>query len=95
MFETTRDDVGYRWATSDADVAPVNRFILEEAHRMAGTLHAPAVVALGKLKIHLADEARDLESLRLPRSCFASTLICAVPAPGTDAPTAGRTPWSQ
>ena len=37
------------------------RFVLDEAHLIAGTLHAPALVALGKLKIHLADETGALE----------------------------------
>ena len=45
----------------EAAVGLEGRFVLEEAHLIAGALHAPAVVALGKLKIHMADETGALE----------------------------------
>ena len=57
IFETTRGrqllQVGN---LGEAATALEGRFSLAEAHKVAGPLHAPAVVALGKLKIHTADE---------------------------------------
>ena len=57
IFETTRGrqllQVGN---LTEAATELEGRFSVAEAHRVAGPLHAPAVVALGKLKIHTADE---------------------------------------
>ena len=62
VFETTRGRLALQMGDlAEAAVALENRFTLEEAHLIAGPLHAPAVVALGKLKIHLADERGALE----------------------------------
>ena len=62
VFETTRGRLALQMGDlAEAAVALENRFTLEEAHLIAGTLHAPAVVALGKLKIHLADQTGALE----------------------------------
>ena len=62
VFETTRGRLALQMANfAEAAVALENRFTVAEAHLIAGTLHAPAVVAFGKLKIHLADEAGALE----------------------------------
>ena len=62
VFETTRGRLALQMGDlAEAAVALENRFTVEEAHLIAGTLHAPAVVALGKLKIHLADETGALE----------------------------------
>ena len=61
-FETTRGrqllQVGN---LADAATALEGRFSVADAHRAAGPLHAPAVVALGKLKIHTGDEREALE----------------------------------
>jgi DNA-binding CsgD family transcriptional regulator/tetratricopeptide (TPR) repeat protein len=62
VFETTRARQHLQMGNlTEAAVALEGRFVLAEAHLIAGTLHAPAVVALGKLKLHLADEAGALE----------------------------------
>jgi DNA-binding CsgD family transcriptional regulator len=62
VFETTRARQHLQMGDlAEAAVALEGRFVLDEAHLIAGTLHAPAVVALGKLKLHLADEAGTLE----------------------------------
>ena len=56
VFETTRGRLALQMGDlSEAAVGLENRFTLKDAHLIAGTLHAPAVVALGKLKLHLAD----------------------------------------
>ena len=41
---------------TEASAALEGRFSLEEAHLVAGALHAPSVVALAKLMIHTGDE---------------------------------------
>jgi DNA-binding CsgD family transcriptional regulator/tetratricopeptide (TPR) repeat protein len=46
---------------ADAATALEGQFSLAEAHKVAGPLHAPAVVALGKLKIHTAEGREALE----------------------------------
>jgi DNA-binding CsgD family transcriptional regulator/tetratricopeptide (TPR) repeat protein len=46
---------------AEAAAALEGRFSVEEARRVAGPLHAPAVVALGKVKIHTAEERDALE----------------------------------
>ncbi|MHB1929150.1 MAG: helix-turn-helix transcriptional regulator, partial [Acidimicrobiales bacterium] len=62
MFETTKGrqllQVGN---LAEAATALEGRFSVADAHRVAGPIHAPAVVALGKLKIHTADERDALE----------------------------------
>ena len=48
VFETTRGRLALQMGDlSEAAVGLENRFTLKEAHLIAGTLHAPAVVALG------------------------------------------------
>ena len=73
VFETTRGRLALQMGDlSEAAVALENRFTLEEAHLIAGTLHAPAVVALGKLKIHLADETGALEVAEIAKAMLNS-----------------------
>jgi DNA-binding CsgD family transcriptional regulator len=62
VFETTRGRLSLQMGDlTEAGAALEGRFALDEAHLIAGTLHAPAVVALGKLKIHTRDEVGALE----------------------------------
>ncbi len=62
MFETTKGrqllQVGN---LAEAATALEGRFSVADTHRVAGPIHAPAVVALGKLKIHTADERDAIE----------------------------------
>ena len=68
VFETTRGRLALQMGDlAEAAVALENRFTLGEAHLIAGTLHAPAVVALGKLKIHLADDTGALEAAEIAK----------------------------
>ncbi|MGD0312899.1 MAG: LuxR C-terminal-related transcriptional regulator [Acidimicrobiales bacterium] len=62
VFETTRGRQNLQMGDlEEASVDLEGRFALDEAHLIAGTLHAPAVLALGKLKIHAGDEPGALE----------------------------------
>jgi DNA-binding CsgD family transcriptional regulator len=73
VFETTRGRLALQMGDlSEAAVALENRFTLEEAHLIAGTLHAPAVVALGKLKIHVADETGAVEVAEIAKAMLHS-----------------------
>src|SRR5277367_986457 len=46
---------------TEAELALEGRISREEAHLVAGALHAPSVVALGALKIHTGDKSGALE----------------------------------
>ena len=62
VFETTKGRQSLQMGDlAEAGAALEGRFALDEAHLIAGTLHAPAVVALGKLKIHLGEELGALD----------------------------------
>jgi DNA-binding CsgD family transcriptional regulator len=62
VFETTRGRQMLQMGNfTEAALALEGRFSGEEAHLIAGALHAPSVVALGTLKIHTADESGALE----------------------------------
>ncbi len=68
VFETTKGRLALQMGDlAEAAVALENRFTLEEAHLIAGTLHAPAVVALGKLKIRLGDQTGALEAAEIAK----------------------------
>ena len=49
---------------------------MTEARRVAGPLHAPAVVALGKLKIHTADERDALEVAEIAKVMLTADAPC-------------------
>ena len=62
VFETTRGRQMLQMGNfAEAALALEGRFSREEAHLIAGALHAPSVVALGTLKIHTGDESGALE----------------------------------
>jgi DNA-binding CsgD family transcriptional regulator len=62
VFETTRGRQMLQMGNfAEAALALEGRFSAEEAHLVAGALHAPSVVALGTLKIHTGDKSGALE----------------------------------
>jgi len=62
VFETTRGRQMLQMGNfAEAALALEGRFSREEAHLVAGALHAPSVVALGALKIHTGDKSGALE----------------------------------
>ncbi len=62
VFETTRGRQMLQMGNfAEAALALEGRFSREEAHLVAGALHAPSVVALGTLKIHTGDKSGALE----------------------------------
>src|ERR1700719_822586 len=75
MFETTKGrellQVG-----NLAEAALEGRFSVADAHRVAGPIHAPAVVALGKLKIHTADERDALEIAEIAKVMLTADAPC-------------------
>ena len=77
MFETTKGrellQVGN---LAEAATALEGRFSVADAHRVAGPIHAPAVVALGKLKIHTADERDALEVAEIAKIMLNADAPC-------------------
>jgi DNA-binding CsgD family transcriptional regulator len=61
---------------AEAATALEGQFSVAEAHRVAGPLHAPAVVALGKLKIHTADEREALEVAEIAKVMLDADAPC-------------------
>ena len=107
VFETTKGRLALQMGDlAEAAVALENRFTVEEAHLVAGTLHAPAVVALGKLKIHLADQSGALEVAEIakvmlhsdtPYVRYHAVVVLGAPfrsvSPTLWGPTCGLTAW--
>jgi DNA-binding CsgD family transcriptional regulator len=62
VFETTRGRQMLQMGNfAEAALALEGRFGRQDAHLIAGALHAPSVVALGRLKIHTGDESGAVE----------------------------------
>jgi DNA-binding CsgD family transcriptional regulator len=61
---------------TEAAIALEGRFSLQEAHRVVGPLHAPGVVALGKLKIHTAEERDALEVAEIAKVMLKAEAPC-------------------
>jgi DNA-binding CsgD family transcriptional regulator len=77
VFETTRGRQMLQMGNfTEAAVALEGRFSREEAHLIAGALHAPSVVALGALKIHTADESGALEVAGIAKIMLQATAPC-------------------
>jgi DNA-binding CsgD family transcriptional regulator len=77
ILETTRGlQLLQAGSLVEAAVALEGRFSVEEAHLVAGALHAPSVVALGKLKIHTADEREALEVAEIAKVMLTSDAPC-------------------
>jgi DNA-binding CsgD family transcriptional regulator len=77
MFEVTRGrqllQVGN---LAEAATALEGRYNVADAHRVLGPIHAPAVVALGKLKIHTADEREALEVAEIAKVMLNAAAPC-------------------
>ena len=77
MFEVTKGrqllQVGN---LAEAATALEGRYSVADAHRVLGPIHAPAVVALGKLKIHTADEREALEIAEIAKVMLNSGAPC-------------------
>jgi DNA-binding CsgD family transcriptional regulator len=74
VFETTRGRQNLQMGElTDAGAALEGHFAVDEAHLIQGTLHAPAVVALGKLKIHAGDEVGALEVAEIAKVMLRSS----------------------
>jgi DNA-binding CsgD family transcriptional regulator/tetratricopeptide (TPR) repeat protein len=77
IFETTKGrqllQVGN---LAEAATALEGQFSVAEGHRVAGPLHAPAVVALGKLKIHTAEERDALEVAEIAKVMLTADAPC-------------------
>jgi DNA-binding CsgD family transcriptional regulator len=77
MFEVTKGrqllQVGN---LAEAATALEGRYSVADAHRVLGPIHAPAVVALGKLKIHTGDEREALEIAEIAKVMLNSGTPC-------------------
>ena len=77
IFETTRGRQMLQMGNfTEAALALEGRFSSEEAHLIAGALHAPSVVALGTLKIHTGDESGALEVAGIAKIMLQATAPC-------------------
>jgi DNA-binding CsgD family transcriptional regulator/tetratricopeptide (TPR) repeat protein len=77
MFETTKGRQLFQVGNlAEAATALEGRFSVADAHRVAGPLHAPALVALGKLKIHTADEGEALEVAEIAKIMLKADAPC-------------------
>jgi DNA-binding CsgD family transcriptional regulator len=77
IFETTKGrQLLQAGNLGEAAAALEGRFSIDEAYLVAGALHAPAVVALGKLKIHTADERDALEVAEIAKVMLNSDAPC-------------------
>lgn len=61
---------------AEAATALEGQFTVAEAHRVAGPLHAPAVVALGKLKIHTAEMSAAAEVAEIAKIMLGADAPC-------------------
>ena len=77
MFEVTKGrqllQVGN---LAEAATALEGRYSVADAHRVLGPIHAPAVVALGKLKIHTGDEREALEVAEIAKVMLNAAAPC-------------------
>ncbi len=77
VFETTRGRQMLQMGNfAEAAVALEGRFSCEEAHLIAGALHAPSVVALGTLKIRTGDESGALEVAEIAKIMLQARAPC-------------------
>jgi DNA-binding CsgD family transcriptional regulator len=77
VFETTRGRQMLQMGNfAEAAVALEGRFSRRDAHLVAGALHAPSIVALGTLKIHLADESGALEAAEIAKVMLQASAPC-------------------
>ena len=77
VFETTRGRQMLQMGNfTEAALALEGRFSSEEAHLIAGALHAPSVVALGTLKIHTGDESGALEVAEIAKIMLQAKAPC-------------------
>jgi DNA-binding CsgD family transcriptional regulator len=60
----------------EAATALEGRYSVADAHRVLGPIHAPAVVALGKLKIHTGDEREALEVAEIAKVMLNAAAPC-------------------
>ena len=77
MFEVTKGrqllQVGN---LAEAATALEGRYSVADAHRVLGPIHAPAVVALGKLKIHTGDEREALAVAEIAKVMLNAAAPC-------------------
>ena len=67
-FETNKGDLTLQIGDLlEAGAALEGRYTIDDAHLVVGVLHAKAVVALGKLKIHLGDQLGALEQAEIAK----------------------------
>jgi DNA-binding CsgD family transcriptional regulator len=77
IFETTRGWQRLQMGDfAEAALALEGRFSREEAHLIAGALHAPSIVALGNLKIHTGDESGALEAAGIAKIMLQAKAPC-------------------
>jgi DNA-binding CsgD family transcriptional regulator/tetratricopeptide (TPR) repeat protein len=77
MFEVTKGRQVLQVGNfAEAATALEGRYSVADAHRVLGPIHAPAVVALGKLKIHTANEREALEVAEIAKAMLKSTTPC-------------------
>ncbi len=77
IFETTRGRQMLQMGNfTEAALALEGGFSDEEAHLIAGALHAPSVVALGMLKIHTGDESGALEAAEIAKIMLRAKAPC-------------------
>ncbi len=77
MFETTKGRQLLQIGNlAEAATALEGRYSVADAHRVLGPIHAPAVVALGKLKIHTADEREALEIAEIAKVMLNAGIPC-------------------
>src|SRR5580698_10973025 len=77
VFETTRGRQMLQMGNfAEAAVALEGRFSREDAHLVAGALHAPSIVALGTLKIHTGDESGALEVAEIAKTMLQARAPC-------------------
>jgi DNA-binding CsgD family transcriptional regulator/tetratricopeptide (TPR) repeat protein len=77
MFEVTKGRQLLQIGNlAEAATALEGRYSVADAYRVLGPIHAPAVVALGKLKIHTADEREALEVAEIAKVMLNSGSPC-------------------
>jgi DNA-binding CsgD family transcriptional regulator len=77
MFEVTKGRQLLQMGNlAEAATALEGRYSVADAHRVLGPIHAPAVVALGKLKIHTGDEREALEVAEIAKVMLHAAAPC-------------------
>jgi DNA-binding CsgD family transcriptional regulator len=77
MFEVTKGRQLLQLGNlAEAATALEGRYTVADAYRVLGPIHAPAVVALGKLKIHTGEEREALEIAEIAKVMLDSDVPC-------------------